>query len=292
MMKNILKDARIIRLVAYLLVAVISLTFLNGIFTSLTFHKDTIETIDEQKANAMALDVVLASASTALTLLPDDMGSPIATELADMTDLVFVIVCVLYIEKFLLTTFGWIACSWMIPIACGIECVNVFRNSAELKKWSKRLILLALVLILVIPAGTEITQKINETFAETVNQVFEDAKLYAEEETVEVTEEGNAFVEFFVGVKDSVTGLVEDVAGVVEMAKDVVNVAVDAIAVLFITACVIPAITAVVFVWLFLRIMNIETPMRQVGNATNQARGMMKGFKNKLKLSKEANTDD
>ena len=255
-------------------------------------HKDTIKTIDDQKANAMAMDIVLAGASTALTLLPDDMGSPIATELADITDLVFLIVCVLYIEKFLLTTFGWIACTWLIPIACGIGCVNVFVNRAELRKWVKRLVLLALLLLLVIPSGAKVTQNINDTFAATINQVFEDAKLYAEEETVEVTEEGNAFVEFFVGVKDSVTGLVEDVAGVVEMAKDVVNVAVDAIAVLFITACVIPTITAVIFVWLFLRIMNVEAPMRKVGNATNQARGMMKAFKNKLKPSEEVNTND
>ena len=63
------------------------------------FYHNTIETLDEKKANVAGMTVALVGASTLITCLPDDTGTPVAEQLMDLSDWLLLVLCVVFVEK-------------------------------------------------------------------------------------------------------------------------------------------------------------------------------------------------
>ena len=238
-----------------LILSVLSVTLLSPVLSSPQFHKDTLETIDGQKQQAIGLSVAIAGSSTALSTLPDDMASPIAEELADLSFPLFLIVCFLYLEKFLLTTFGWVSGSFLIPGTLLMAAGFIAFLKETYLVWAKKLFILTLAFMLVIPVGAKVSALIEETFAESINQTYHAASHLSDASTEE--ESSNAFFSFISGLKDNVMSLVDT-------AKNMLNTFVDAIAVLLITSCIIPVLTAFVFIQLINKAMNTEIQTHQI----------------------------
>lgn len=264
-----IKDRKTILTVALIVLAILSATVFADVFSSPRFHRETIKTLDGQKNTATTLSVAVTAASTTLSLLPDDTASPIANELADLTLPLFVIVCIIYLEKFLLTTFAWIAFAFLLPACCLLAILYIYRGNELLLGYIKKLIALALVLIMVIPFGALVTVKIQDTYSETIDIVFSEIDGFSEEALTEDEEVTNAFVKFFSGLKD-------DVVQLVETSKNMLGLFNDAIAVLLITSCAIPVLTAALFVMaiksLFSLNVSVSGLIKQVGTAGKRRR--------------------
>ena len=63
-------------------------------------YQNTIETLDEKKANVAGMTVALVGASTLITCLPDDTGTPVAEQLMDLSDWLLLVLCVVFLEKY------------------------------------------------------------------------------------------------------------------------------------------------------------------------------------------------
>lgn len=172
MPKHRLPVQSVIIIAMLLLFSILSITVLSPTLSSPQFHAKTLQTIDEQKQQAIGLSVAVAGASTALSTLPDDMASPIADELADLSLPLFLIVCFLYLEKFLLTTFGWLSGTFLIPGTLIMASGFVATLKEEYLIWSKKLLILTIAFLFVIPVGTKVSALIEETFAESINQAY------------------------------------------------------------------------------------------------------------------------
>ena len=105
--------------------ALISLLLLANIASSPSTYSGMYETLDEKKLNVMGLAATTTAASAAISVLPDDTGSAIANKLADFASYFVVILSVIYLEKFLLTTFGFLAFGILIPMACVLFAIAV-----------------------------------------------------------------------------------------------------------------------------------------------------------------------
>jgi len=250
-------SGNIIATIALVLIAVLSMTLLNSIFSSPETYAGTLRIIDGQKSVATSLSIAVTATSTTLSALPDDTAGPIANELANLSTPLFIIVCILFLEKFLLTTFGWISCSILFPLACLLAIFNRYLNRDALALYIKRLLILGLALILVIPFSAKVTGQIQDTFSESVNLAMEAVSDATNGSDLSRDEDANAIVAFFSGLKDNVAKLVQT-------AKNMLGIFTDAIAVLLITSCIIPILTVVLFVFIIKIAFSMDIPIKNI----------------------------
>ena len=153
------------------------MTVVTNYTTSPEVHMDLVETLDEKKVTAMELTAGLAISSTALAAIPGDSTTPIATQLAELADIVLLIIAVIYLEKFLLTTIGYVSFSFLIPAACAIFIFCILSNTTNLRKSGAKLVAFAIAIYLIIPTSVKLTDTIDTTFSQSM------------EATVEITED-------------------------------------------------------------------------------------------------------
>jgi len=249
MLKKIASIPHIIPLLCLILVAIISISVLSPLFSSPSFHSKSIEIIDNKKLNAMTMSAAVTAASVAISAIPDDVGSSVADELDDLTAVLFAVVCILYLEKYLLTIMSSISFSLLIPLSCLFFGINLYAKKEDLKIWATRFLALSFVFACIVPISAEFTAMLDETFAESINQTF-DAVYRIIEDDAEADEDANVFVKFFESVKETVTD-------VVDAAKKMLSLFVDAVAVLTVTSCIVPLVTIIIFVCLIKTIFRV-----------------------------------
>lgn len=247
---------KLVCLILLVVLAALSVGYVSPYASSADFHSASIATLEEQKQTAMSLTATVTAASYAVSSLPNDTATPIAEQLADLTGPLLVIVCVIYLEKFLLTTTGFVSFSILVPLACALFGISLFRPGEALRAWAIKVLVFALLLFSMVPAGVTVTNLVQETFQESIDQTFTTAERFSSEVENAQKEDTGAFMQFIEGIGESVIRLFD-------MAKNVLSTLTDAIAVLLITTCAIPLITLLFFLWI-IRILfglNIRLPL-------------------------------
>ena len=74
--------------IALLLGALISFFLLTEITTSKEMFKGVVDVLNQKGKNVLGLTTTTAATSTAISLLPDDVGVPIANEIANLSSLI------------------------------------------------------------------------------------------------------------------------------------------------------------------------------------------------------------
>lgn len=233
------KTCIIIRAVLCILLGLVTFCFAPK-FSSYDFHKDQIEYIDTKRDEVISISATSAVISTAISALPDDTATPIATKIMDISSYSLLVVAVLYTEKYLLTVLPWIALRWLIPIACGchfVECIFAwFKRQTIFEKLSYTVALIGILLTLIMPFSIGISQKIQATYDDeittSINNVTE-----LTENLYQYDEDASWW--------DKLVGTVSDTA---TLASEVVNTAIEglteAMGILIVTCFVIPVLTA------------------------------------------------
>ena len=245
---------RLVCLVLLAAFAALSVGFISPYASSAEFHSASIATLEAQKKTAMSLTATVTAASYAVSSLPNDTATPIADELAELTGPLLVVVCVIYLEKFLLTTTGFVSFSILVPLACALFGVQLFRPGRALRLWAAKVLVFALLLFAMVPAGVTVTNLVQETFEESIEQTFVTAEKFSTEVESAQKEDSSAFLQFIEGIGDSVMRLFD-------MAKNVLSTLTDAIAVLLITTCAIPLLTLLFFLWIIRVLFGIHVPL-------------------------------
>lgn len=250
---NVIKKMITIALLA--LIAILSITVISDYASSVETHSASIATLDEKKTTAMGLTTAVAVTSTAITAIPGDVATPIATQVSELTTPLLIVICAIYLEKFLLTITGYISFTYLIPIACLCAVLYILLRKEIWKTLSIKLTIFALAIFLIVPASVKITKLVEATFQESINQTIESAQKIEEEAQNTNQEDSNALLDFIGGIGEGITSLVDN-------AKNALGIFVDAIAVLIITSCIIPVLVMFVFVWAIKYILgaNINIP--------------------------------
>ena len=254
-MKDKITKRNILMVLAFVLVAILSFTIIADYATSAEVHSASIAALEEKKVTAMELTAGVAVTSTAITALPGDAATPIAEQVADLTGPLLVVICAIYLEKFLLTTIGYISFKFLLPIACAFGIAYIFLKRDGLRVFSAKLALFAVVISMAIPASVSVTNLIEKTFEESIEQTYETAEeITGEAEKSTEEDDKNGFMEFLQGIGDGVSNLAEN-------AKNALSVFIDAIAVLIITTCVIPILVILFFLWIIKLLFGVNIDM-------------------------------
>ena len=280
-----------------LLVAILSITVVGKYVSAPENHQKTIASLDEKKQTVMELTAASTVTSALITLLPGDTATPIAEKMADVSGYLLVVLCAIYLEKYLVTITGYVAFTYLIPIACGLWILNLAFENATVRKLAAKLAVFGLAISLVVPASVKISDLIGDTYQAQIEATIEDAKNTqsilensgvvddtnatettgtteaSETVTGNVQEKENnnsgSVSNIFDWAKDAISGAKDSVANVVEnvtisteelvqKVENSLNHFIEAVAVMIITSCVIPMLVLLLFFWMVKIVLDVD----------------------------------
>ncbi len=229
-------DLKKIAIVALLLLlAVASVTRISPWATDPDNHTHSIEQTEDKIATVMTLSGGAAATAATLSLLPGDMCTPIAEQLAELAKYFLLILSALYMEKFLIVISGFITFTFVIPGSLILESISVIFNKKNLQTIALKVAFLGLVLFLIVPASVGLSDMVYQTQAQKVNNAVE---VYNELDI-----EGEAQDGFF----DKITNIAGET---LDKVTQFLSSLLESLAVMLVTACIIPLLVFVLLVWL------------------------------------------
>lgn len=295
-MKNNFEYKKCIIAVILLLVAILSVTVIGKYASAPENHQKTIASLDEKKQTVMELTAASTVTSALITLLPGDTATPIAEKMADVSGYLLVVLCAIYLEKYLVTITGYVAFTYLIPIACGLWIFNLIFANATVRKLAAKLAVFGLAISLVVPASVKISDLIGDTYQAQIEATIEDAKntqnilenssVVDDTNATETTGIGTtgtatqntqekdnsttgSVTNIFDWAKDAISNAQESVSNVVDnvvvSSEDLVqkvenslNHFIEAVAVMIITSCVIPMLVLLLFFWMVKIVLDVD----------------------------------
>ena len=295
-MKNNFDYKKYIIVVILLLVAILSVTVIGKYASAPENHQKTIASLDEKKQTVMELTAASTVTSALITLLPGDTATPIAEKMADVSGYLLVVLCAIYLEKYLVTITGYVAFTYLIPIACGLWILNLIFANATVRKLAAKLAVFGLAISLVVPASVKISDLIGDTYQAQIEATIEDAKntqnilenssVVDDTNATETTGIGTtgtatqntqekdnsttgSVTNIFDWAKDAISNAQESVSNVVDnvvvSSEDLVqkvenslNHFIEAVAVMIITSCVIPMLVLLLFFWMVKIVLDVD----------------------------------
>lgn len=273
--------------ISLLLMAFLSATVLGSLTSSTDFHASTFATLDKQKENVSVLLVSASAASATISMLPGDAGSSIADELANLSSYFILTLSILYAEKFLLTSIGYIVFTLIVPISL---LLIIWQMMQPKRHWmfgiAMRILALGLAVYFAIPLSAKICDNINKTYNDTIQVTVEmatqagklveeasaetETEVETEAETEAETDDGNFLnkvgntISNVAGnIANTVSNAASSVAGAIsggfEEAKDILDRFIEAVAVMLVTSCVIPLLVLFCLVKIAKALFNAST---------------------------------
>ena len=244
-------NRKVLRIVLPLILALISMLVLTRISTSRDFHAKTIASLDDKKSTVMELTAASTAASAALTLLPGDTATPIAEKLADMSTYFLIVLCAIYVEKYLVTMTGYAAFLILIPLGCVLYAAGTGLGRHTWERIAKKLALFGIAIALVIPASVKVSDLIEHTYQSSIQDTVDAAKKATQEIQSSSDEQQDSDSSDNSGVLSGIiSGIKNGVSDISDKLEAVLNNFIEALAVMLVTSCVIPVLVLVFFFWL------------------------------------------
>lgn len=273
------KQKKIIFAQIPIVIALLSFFVIARFTSSTEFNAKTIQSLDDKKTTVMELAAASTAASAAITLIPGDVGTPIANKLADLSSYFLIVLSAIYLEKYLVTITGYAAFKILVPIACVFFSGYLLWRKEILRVVAQKFLLFGLAVYLVIPASVKVADMIETTYASSIESTIETAKQTTDEIESETGESGQVDDKssneksqsdsdsdskenaggFFSGLFNKVQ---EGVSTATANVENVLNNFIEALAILLVTSCLIPILVLIFFVWLVKMLLglNIDIP--------------------------------
>lgn len=249
-MQHILQKINIKKLTAVILLLVLllfSVNVLSDLASDPEHHKQTIQELDEKKADVLKLTAVSAAASTALAAIPGDATTPVANKLADLSSYFLVILMVVFLEKYMITLTGYAAFSILIPAACILLAAGICLGKKAWNILAAKMIVFALVLFMLIPFSVKVSVLIEKTYDISIESTMESAEDITEDIDKSRDSDGNILEQALSKLKNGVDGLLEK-------GENLLNRFIETIAIMLVTSCLIPVLVLLFLAW-FVRIL-------------------------------------
>lgn len=229
------------------------------------------QTLDQQKDSVLGLVATSTSASVAVTLIPDDVGTPIANQLADLSGKLAVVLAIIYLEKFLMTGLGLLSMRFVVPIGIGLlalcQVAKDVRELPRLRVVGAKLVVAGVLLVMFVPASTGLADFVNEQYGALEQAQAAQEQAEQSSENAESTSEGqdqsqgDGNILDFLGnaLENGVNALTTGAQDAAQAVGDALNSLIDAVAVMIVTSCLIPLVMLLLYGWIFKLITGVDT---------------------------------
>ncbi len=242
-----------IQAAACLLAALISILLIAPIAESAKTHQGTLDYLDGKRNTVMEISAAAIAASTAISLIPGDGGSQVAAKLADLSSYSMIVLCAVFLEKYLTTVTGAVVFRILIPIVC-LMLIGylLIKKSDRMRTFALRLGVFSLALYFAVPLSVTLSKTIESTYQTSIIENVENAKEEAEEITGKA-EDQSIFSQFIA----SVTGGAQEI---IKKFENMLNNLIESLAVVIVTSCLIPVFVLMVMMWLIKNILPAGVP--------------------------------
>lgn len=231
---------------------------LGSIFSNSETYSRQIETIDKKKTVALEMTTAVTAASVAISMLPDDIGTPVAERAADLTGYLMVIVIALFAEKYLLALSGMLAFRFVIPAALILFAVLPLWKNDTVKpvliKITAKIILFSLILWALVPACVSVMNTIDREAELSAQNAIEQAEKYSDSIS-EHSENESGLAAWLEKFKNGAARLAAKVDAVL-------NSFVEAIGVMIVTTCIMPLAAFAVLLWILKLLTGIDIKVK------------------------------
>jgi hypothetical protein len=238
-------------------------------------YAGTIASLDEKRDTVMQLVTGSTATSAGITLLPGDVGTPIAEKILDLGADFAIVIGAIYLEKYALTILGLAAFRFLVPIGCIMFAVAALMGNrpsirSMLAGLSARLTVFGIAISLVVPISVSVSNIIEATYETSMNQTIEaleqtadEAEAAAADAEAGTSNNGNPFVNLITSIPENVSNAA---TGVSQEVQARLNMFIETLAVMIVTSCVIPILVLLFFLWLAKTILGvrIEVPVSAV----------------------------
>ena len=248
----------IILAVVFLAAAVLSIAIPGRHFTDPESYSQSVESLNETKGGVEKLAGSAAAASAAITLMPGDFGTPIADKLADLSGYFMLILCAVYVEKFLVSISGILAFDILIPIGLVLLSIGLL-SRLPFRKTALRIISLGLILVLLVPVSLKVSAMIESQYEAEIQQTIDAANQNTEDlrGTADRSDDDSIWAEFTAKIVGGSETLMKKL-------ESLLSSFIDAIAVLIVTTCVIPVAVLVLGMWLIKMLFHLDIDLPRV----------------------------
>ncbi len=223
-----------------LLLAVVSCLYVGDWASDPKTHEATISELDGKVQTVMALTAGATGAAVVVSMLPQDMATPVAEELADIASYFLIVLCALYAEKYLVSILGLASFRILIPAALALAGVSLFWKPRGLRSLAVKLAVVGVALYLVIPASLTVSNLIDRTFEASVQETVAAAEEFDREGKEAESQ----------GLLGSVLSTLSDGARQIrDKAVKLLNHYLRSLAVMIVTSCVIPLLVLIFLLW-------------------------------------------
>jgi hypothetical protein len=229
------KMKKITWILALVLVAVLSVTKVSGWASNPATHAYSIEQTERNISTVLKLSAGASVASVVLTVLPGDVGTPMADQFAEMSKYFLLILSILYLEKYLIPITGYAAFTVLVPVVCAVLIGYICTNKKALLKLAGKILLCAIAIFAVIPASVKISDIIYQTQETSINSTIEEMNSLdsAADESGSILDK---IKETASNAKSLLSGLITDL--------------IESLAVMLTITCLIPVLVFLFFAWL------------------------------------------
>lgn len=220
---------------------------------------ETLQYLNEKRNTVLKLATASTSASTVLTLLPDDAATPIANELAELSIYFMIITAAIMLEKYLVTVSAWIVLRWFVPVLAFMLLLYIWGGFVQLGNLAVKISVFGLILVLLVPASVKICTLIEDTYDTSIQAAINSAQETADLINSSNEEEKNAIAKFLTGAASAISTAFNAIT-------NILNNFIEAVAIMIITSCVIPILIVIAFVWVINTIFgtNFSLPAKRV----------------------------
>ena len=218
-----------------LLAAVISFTVIAPMAADPVNHVSSIEKTQNKISAVMTLSGGAAGTSATLSVLPGDMCTPLAEQLAELASYFLIILSALYLEKFLITISGYITFSVLIPLALIIVAAVIISGNRKFLSLAGKIVIIGFIIYLIVPASIVLSDKIYQTQEDTVSQTIE------EYNNLDISGDSDS------GIIGEITTITSNT---IDKVTNFISDLMESLAVMIVTACIVPALVFVFLVWM------------------------------------------
>ena len=252
-------------IVALLIIAALLSEFVGRPhFENVETWSGCIEVIDAKKNNVLALTTSTIALSAAISALPDDTGTPVAEQLTQLSSNLGIVFAVLYLEKYLLTIFGFLSFGVLGPAAFVLLAASLLAHGRlstghTLFILGVRLFLIGVIAIAVVPASVWVTQRIDETYQISISQAESEGSAEESEPTDSESQENKNFWDNIAdGAAQLVSNLKDGIKSVTDGVVEQVTNLIEGAIVMIVTSCLIPLLVLAAFLWMAHSLMGVN----------------------------------
>ncbi len=222
------------------LLAVFSVFVMGKKYSDPEAYRKVIDSIEVKTQDALKLTGTATVASAGISLLPDDVATPVAEKLADCTQYFLIALCVLYAEKYLLPIIGLAVFRILIPAFALLVIFCIFTNKGGIAgNLAIRILTFAIVIYAAIPVSVYVSDKIYETYRTSIESTIRETESLTQDVSIFSSSNGTTFI---------------------ERATNLLSSLFETLAVTIATSCLIPILVVLFFVWLAKMLIGVAIP--------------------------------